>query len=57
MYYRPKNTDLSLIRPNDYSYCWRVDGESNKATYELGKMMSDKAEDGLVEMINLHNNK
>ena len=56
MYYRPKNTDLSLIRPNDYSCCWRVNGESIKATYEYGKIMSDKAVDGLVEMINLHNN-
>lgn len=55
MYYRPDNTDLSLIRPSDYFYCWQKDGESNKASYEWGKAMSDKTVKALIEFIEKHN--
>jgi creatinine amidohydrolase/Fe(II)-dependent formamide hydrolase-like protein len=55
MYFRPEYTDLSLIRPNDYFYCWQKGGESNKATYEWGEKMAEKTVNGLVEMINQHN--
>jgi creatinine amidohydrolase len=55
LYYRPDNTDLSMIRPHDYMFCWEKNGESNKATYEWGKTMSDKTVSGWVELINKNN--
>jgi creatinine amidohydrolase/Fe(II)-dependent formamide hydrolase-like protein len=51
MYLRPENTDLSLIRPDDYFYCWQKDDESNKASFEWGKSMCDKTVKGFIDMI------
>ena len=52
MYLRPDYTDLSMIRPNDFFYCWQKDDESNKASFKWGKSMCDKTVNGLIEMIN-----
>ena len=51
LYLRPDHTDLSLIRPDDYSYCWREGRESNKATYEWGKTMTEETVKGFLELI------
>jgi creatinine amidohydrolase/Fe(II)-dependent formamide hydrolase-like protein len=55
MYLRPDNTNLSMITPGDYFYCWQKDDESNKASLEWGKTMCDKTVNGLIDMINQHN--
>lgn len=51
LYLRPDHTDLSLIRPGDYSYCWREDREANKASYEWGKTMTEETVKGFIELI------
>jgi creatinine amidohydrolase/Fe(II)-dependent formamide hydrolase-like protein len=51
MYFRPDHTDLSLIRPGDFPYCWRKGRESNKASYERGRSMAEKTVEGFIELI------
>jgi creatinine amidohydrolase/Fe(II)-dependent formamide hydrolase-like protein len=55
MYLRPDKTNLSMITPGDYFYCWQKDDESNKASFEWGKAMCDKTVTGLIDIINKHN--
>jgi creatinine amidohydrolase/Fe(II)-dependent formamide hydrolase-like protein len=43
LYLRQPYVNLSLIRPNDYMFCWYKDDESNTATYEWGKQMAEEA--------------
>lgn len=57
LYYRPEYTDISLIHPNDYMFCWEKGNESKKATFEWGKTMSDRTVNELVQMINWSNGK
>jgi len=44
-------TDLGLLREGDYPFCWGKGGESNKATAEWGRQMTEKAVEALVRMI------
>ena len=39
---RAPYTDLSLLRPNDYAFCWHKGGEANAATAQRGREMTDK---------------
>ncbi|MDA0838808.1 MAG: creatininase family protein [Planctomycetota bacterium] len=52
LYLRPENSDLSLIRDNDYLFCWNPGGEANLATAEWGETMCRKTVAGLIEVIN-----
>ena len=52
LYLRPENTDLSLLRENDYLFCWYPGDESELATAEWGESMCKKSVAGFVEVIN-----
>ena len=52
LYLRPENTDLSLLRENDYLFCWHPGDESELATAEWGESMCKKSVAGFVEVIN-----
>ena len=51
LHLRPENTDLSLVRENDYRFCWNPGNEARLATAEWGATMCRKTVAGLVEMI------
>jgi creatinine amidohydrolase/Fe(II)-dependent formamide hydrolase-like protein len=51
LYLRAQHTDLGLIRPGDYPFCWSEGGESERATAEWGREMTGKAVEGFVEII------
>jgi creatinine amidohydrolase/Fe(II)-dependent formamide hydrolase-like protein len=51
LFLRGEHTDLTLIRPNDYPFCWEKGGPSNTATRELGRQMTEKVVGRLVELI------
>ncbi|MDP7248556.1 MAG: creatininase family protein [Planctomycetota bacterium] len=52
LYLRPDNSDLSLIRENDYRFCWNPGNEARLATAEWGETMCKKTVAGFVEAIN-----
>ena len=51
LHLRGQYTDLGMLRPGDYPFCWHADGEADKATAEWGRQMTEKAVDGLVQLI------
>ena len=51
LHLRPDYTDLSLIRENDYRFCWNPGNESKLATAEWGETMCKKTVPGLAEII------
>lgn len=51
LHLRPQFTDLSLLRPGDYRFCWNTGNEAKLATAEWGETMCLKTVAGLVEII------
>jgi creatinine amidohydrolase/Fe(II)-dependent formamide hydrolase-like protein len=51
LHLRPGCVDMSLLRKGDYNFCWYPGDESVKATADHGRQMTDKAVEGLAEMI------
>lgn len=51
LHLRPEYTDMTLIRPGDYFFCWQPDREANKATAEWGHQMTERAVEGLITLI------
>lgn len=51
LHLRPEYTDLSLLRPDDYRFCWNEGDESELATAEWGETMCNKTVPALAEMI------
>ena len=49
--YRPEQTRLDLIRPNDYTFCWTPGGEANKASVEWGREMEQTVVEGWRKII------
>jgi len=51
LYLRRQYTDLSLIRPGDYPFCWEKGNEANTATAEWGRQMNEEVVANLVRLI------
>ncbi|MBI2190470.1 MAG: creatininase family protein [Planctomycetes bacterium] len=51
LHLRPQFTDLSLLRPNDYRFCWNPGNESKLATADWGETMCKKTVAALAEII------
>ena len=48
----PRKFQLSLLRENDYRFCWRPGNEARLATAEWGETMCEKTVAGFVRVIN-----
>ena len=44
-------TDLNLIRPGDYPFCWYEGREANTASAEWGRQMTERTVEGLASII------
>jgi len=51
LFLRSEYTDLKLLRPNDYRFCWTPGDESSQATPEQGREMTEKLVEKWVQMI------
>ena len=51
LHLRGEHTDLSLLRPGDYRFCWNKGNESKTATAQWGREMNERSVAALVQMI------
>lgn len=52
LHLRPENCDLSLLREDDYRFCWHPGNEAKLATAEWGETMCRRTVAGFVDVIN-----
>jgi len=51
LHLKPKFTDLGLLRPGDYPFCWHEGDEAKDATAQWGREMTEKAVAALIEIM------
>jgi creatinine amidohydrolase/Fe(II)-dependent formamide hydrolase-like protein len=51
LHLRGKHTDLKLVRPGDYRFCWQEGDEAVKASADWGRQMTERTVEALVELI------